>query len=102
MKNSNSSYQQLLAQRTALEQQIAAARKAELAGAVQEIQKLIEAFGLTESDIFSVSKRKRANAGSSATPKYRDPSTGQTWTGRGKPPNWIKDQDRSQFEISQK
>ena len=99
MTYSTSSYQELLAQRAALEQQIATARKAELAEAVQKIRKLIEAFGLTESDIFSSGKQKRTNAGSSVVPKYRDPSTGQTWTGRGKPPTWLKDKDRSLFEI---
>ena len=99
MKNPIGSYKELLAQREALEQQIAAARKAELAGAIQEARKLIEAFALTESDIFSTAKQKRSKVGSTVVPKYRDPSTGQTWTGRGKPPAWIKDKDRSQFEI---
>jgi len=94
---STHSYKDLLAQREALEQQIAAARKAEVAGAVQKIRDLVEAFGLTQDDIFRSAKQKR-EAGSVA-PKYRDPVTGQTWTGRGKPPNWIKDQDRSKFEI---
>lgn len=91
------SYKELLAQRDALEQQIAAARKAEVANAVQEIRGLIEAFGLTAEDVFSSAKPKRLT--SSVAPKYRDPVTGQTWTGRGKPPIWIKDQDRSQFAI---
>ena len=32
---------------------------------------------------------------------YRDPKSGKTWTGRGKPPNWIaKAKDRSAFLIS--
>jgi len=94
---STNSYKELLAQREALEQQIAAARKSEVSGAVQEIKALIEAFGLTQDDVFPPAKQKRE--ASSVAPKYRDPATGQTWTGRGKPPNWIKDQDRSQFAI---
>ncbi|MEX8193630.1 H-NS histone family protein [Comamonas guangdongensis] len=94
---STHSYKDLLAQREALEQQIAAARKSEVAGAVQEIKGLIEAFGLTQDDVFPPAKQKRETG--SVAPKYRDPATGQTWTGRGKPPAWIKDQDRSQFEI---
>ncbi|MEN2385728.1 H-NS histone family protein [Comamonas sp. A7-5] len=94
---STNSYKELLAQREALEQQIAAARKAEVAGAVQEIRSLIDAFGLTQDDVFPPAKQKRETA--SVAPKYRDPATGQTWTGRGKPPAWIKDQDRSKFEI---
>ncbi|MGV0962247.1 MAG: H-NS family nucleoid-associated regulatory protein [Limnohabitans sp.] len=30
---------------------------------------------------------------------YRDPVTGQTWTGRGKTPKWIEGKDRTQFVI---
>ena len=96
---STHSYKELLAQREALEQQIAAARKSEVAGAVQEIKSLIEAFGLTQDDIFSPTKHKQKRETVSVAPKYRDPATGQTWTGRGKPPVWIKDQDRSKFAI---
>jgi DNA-binding protein H-NS len=32
-------------------------------------------------------------------PKYRNQATGETWTGRGKPPKWIQGQDRDQFLI---
>ena len=53
------SYKALLAQREALEQQIAAARKSEVSGAVQEIKALIEAFGLTPDDVFPPAKQKR-------------------------------------------
>lgn len=96
---STHSYKDLLAQREALEQQIAAARKTEVADAVQKIKGLIEAFGLTQDDVFPAAKQKQKRETGSVAPKYRDPATGQTWSGRGKPPNWIKDQDRSKFEI---
>jgi len=33
-------------------------------------------------------------------PKYRDPATGKTWTGRGKAPKWIDGKDRSKFLIA--
>lgn len=94
---STNSYKELLAQRETLDQQIAAARKAEVAVAVQEIRGLIEAFGLTRDDVFPPAKQRRLTG--SVAAKYRDPATGLTWTGRGKPPAWIKDQDRSKFEI---
>jgi DNA-binding protein H-NS len=32
-------------------------------------------------------------------PKYRDPESGSTWSGRGKPPKWIAGQDRDSFLI---
>ena len=28
-------------------------------------------------------------------PKYKNPKTGETWTGRGKPPRWITDAENS-------
>ncbi|NUX58718.1 H-NS histone family protein [Paraburkholderia youngii] len=32
-------------------------------------------------------------------PKYRDPHSGDTWTGQGAEPNWIKGKDRFHFLI---
>ena len=96
---STHSYKELLAQREALEQQIAAARKSEVASAVQEIKSLIEAFGLTQDDVFSTAKQKPMREKVSVAPKYRDPATGATWTGRGKAPKWIEGQDREKFAI---
>ncbi len=59
MSTNITSYKELLAQREALEQQIAAARKAEVADAVQKIRGLVEAFGLTPEDVFPLAKPKR-------------------------------------------
>ena len=36
---------------------------------------------------------------SGVAPKYRDPESGSTWSGRGKPPKWIAGQDRDNFLI---
>lgn len=41
-----------------------------------------------------------APATNKVAPKYRDPITGQTWSGRGKPPLWIAGKDREQFLIT--
>jgi DNA-binding protein H-NS len=35
-------------------------------------------------------KKTRADAGKKAEPKYRDPKTGDTWSGRGRPAGWLK------------
>lgn len=97
------SYKELLQQREALEAQIAAARQNEVSGAVQKIRELVAEFGLTASDVFPSGRsggRVSSRAGSTVAPKYRDPSTGQTWTGRGKAPKWIADKDRDQFLIA--
>lgn len=94
-------YKELLAEREALDQQISAARKTEIADAISQIRNLIADHGLTEEDIFPTRRRAGSvkTGQSIVAPKYRDPATGATWTGRGKPPAWIRDQDREQFLI---
>ena len=94
------SYKELLKQREDLEQQIQNARKNELADAVAKVRALVTEYELTADDVFPPARaRASSSAGSKVAPKYRDPATGQTWTGRGKPPKWIADKDREQFAI---
>lgn len=94
-----SSYKDLLAQRANLNAQIEAARKSEVQEALSTIRGLVDEFKLTVTDVFPAGRTKRATAGTTVAPKYRDPNTGATWTGRGKPPLWITNKDRVQFEI---
>lgn len=92
---------QLLAQKAALEAQIEAARKAENAHAIAKVKALITEHGLTAQDIFGSAKRgpKAKSSGSKVTPKYKDPISGATWSGRGIAPKWIEGKDRTQFAI---
>lgn len=93
------SYKDLLQQREVLEQQISDARRRELADAIAKVRTMISEFGLTVQDVFPSGRGRSATAGSKVAPKYRDPATGQTWTGRGKAPKWIQNQAREQFLI---
>lgn len=79
-----SKYQELLAQRSALEQAIDKARKEELTAALNQARELVQKYELTAEDIFSADKVKKK-----VEPKYQDPETGMTWTGRGRKPLWI-------------
>ena len=90
-------YKTLLARKAELEAQIAQAQAEAKAKAVTEARALIQEHGLTAADVFPAAKAK----GSVGAPKYRDPATGATWTGRGKPPNWIVGKDRAPFQINQ-
>lgn len=93
------SYKELLARRQDLDAQIEALRKSESQDALATVRQLIAEFGLTQADIFPAGRAKSPLKGNTVAPKYRDPQTGATWTGRGKPPLWIANQDRTQFEI---
>lgn len=97
------SYKELLKQREALEQQIAEARQREITEAVRQVRALVAEFGLTAQDVFPIGKAAKASvakAGAKVAPKYRNPATGETWTGRGKAPKWIEGQDRDRFAIA--
>ena len=98
-----STYKELLEKKAALDAEIEAARKEEIGAAVSMVRELIAEFDLTERDIFGGS---RSSASSSepkvrkaVAAKYRNPATGETWTGRGKAPKWIDGQERSQYLI---
>lgn len=93
---------ELLEQREALEKAIANARQNEIADAVKKVRELVAEHGLTAQDVFPVRTRRTgsAKAAGKVAAKYRDPATGQTWTGRGKAPKWIDGKDRHQFLIT--
>lgn len=99
------SYKELLKQREALEQQINEARRRELSDAVAQVRSLVAEYGLTAQDVFPAGKAaagksaRSSTAGTKVAPKYRNPATGETWTGRGKAPRWIQNEDREKFAI---
>jgi DNA-binding protein H-NS len=98
------SYKELLKQREALEQQISEARRRELSDAVSQVRTLVAEYGLTAQDVFPVGKAsgksgRSSTAGTKVAPKYRNPATGETWTGRGKAPKWIQNESREKFVI---
>ena len=87
--------QELLAQKANLEKQIAETQRQERADAIAKVKSLMAEYGLTAADIAgrvnaAPGPRTSASAGKKVAPKYRNPSTGETWTGRGLQPNWLK------------
>jgi len=93
------SYKQLLEQRESLELQIREAKKRETGAAIAQVRALVAEFGLSPQDVFPSAKPRSARAGGKVAAKYRNPATGQTWTGRGKAPKWIDGQDRAKYLI---
>lgn len=84
-------YRELLVQREELEQQINEARQIEVGAAITQVKRLIADYGLTASDCGFRSGGDVAPVEKVRTPapvKYRGPE-GQTWSGRGRAPNWL-------------
>ncbi|MBA3589025.1 MAG: H-NS histone family protein [Methylibium sp.] len=99
-------YQELISQKAALEKQAAelhdqieTARQGEHTEAVAQIKALMEKHGVTMAELGGTKGKpgrtpraaKAANGpGRKVAPKYRNPATGDTWSGRGLQPNWLK------------
>ncbi|WP_423194654.1 H-NS histone family protein [Cupriavidus sp. H18C2] len=89
-------YKQLMAEKAALEAKLSEARAEEVAGVIAKIQELMADYGLSVEDIAGKRRRGRPAKNGSSTapktplpPKYMDPKTGNTWSGRGRAPAWL-------------
>lgn len=97
------SYKQLLAEKEALEAQLAEVRAVEIAGVIEKIRALMAEYELTVDDLASKRRGRPKGAKTAASPlppKYRDPKTGATWSGRGRAPAWLG-KNRAKFLIQE-
>ncbi len=92
------SYKDLQSQIEKLQKQAEQARDKEIATVVAQIRSLMAEYGIQASDLGISAKRKR-KTGTPAAPKFQNPQTGETWTGRGRAPKWIEGKDRAKFAI---
>ena len=90
-------YAELMAQIQALQKQAEELRQAEMASVIAEIRQKIRDYGLTAADLGLVAaassksdESSRAGKRAAVKPKYEDPATGKTWSGRGVMPKWMK------------
>ena len=81
------SYAELLKLQERIEAAIAAKRVEDAAATKEQLRAMAEKAGFSLNDLFG----KRGQKGSGQA-KYRNPKdTSQTWTGRGRKPNWLVD-----------
>ena len=96
--------QELLAQKAALEKQradlekqIAAARRAERSGVIAQIKSLMAEHDISLADLGARAApggkkppRVSKMAGRKVAIKFRNKATGESWSGRGLQPKWLK------------
>ena len=88
---------ELLAAREALDAKIQAVRSEARDAAIAQIRELMATYDLSQADVMpgaAAAARTRK-----IEPRYYDPNSGKTWTGRGKAPRWIAGQDYTNFLI---
>ncbi|WP_080441478.1 H-NS family nucleoid-associated regulatory protein [Burkholderia ubonensis] len=91
------SYRNYLEKRSKLEARFAEERLIAVEAILTEIRCCVREFGFVPEDIFPPDILRRATK---RRPRYFDPVSGATWSGAGREPEWIRDKDRKQFEIS--
>jgi DNA-binding protein H-NS len=87
-----SSLKDLLDRKAALEKEIESTRREELAGAIGKVKALMQEFGLTVADISSKSSVRPTSTakGGKVAAKYVNKATGDSWSGRGLQPKWLR------------
>jgi len=95
---------QLLEQKAALERQIADAQREARSTAIAQVKTLMAEHGLSMADLASrapiAAPKARAAGGAKVAIKYRNIATGDTWTGRGLKPKWLKAQLEAGKQLS--
>ena len=95
-------YEEIQAKIADLQAQAEIVKREEKEQAIAMARTMISAYGITAKDL-GLDKAPKVKSGpkpgQKLTPKYRDPVSGATWSGRGKTPRWINGADRSQYAI---
>ena len=94
------SYAEYVEQIVKLQSLAEAARRDETSGAIQKIKELMQLHGITVEDLAAGSRAKPAKAKNTVAAQFKNPETGETWTGRGRAPRWLDGQDKEQFRIA--
>ena len=79
----------LLLQEAELKKQIAELKKSNRKNAIEQIKSVMTQYDITVEDL---SKKSSPAAGTKVPPKWQDPVSGATWTGRGKNPAWFNEE----------
>lgn len=82
-------YRQLTEQLAKVQAQMEAAREKEVEATIAQIKEQIAEYGITAEELGFSSRRAASRKTGGLPPKYRDPKTGKTWSGRGRRPTWL-------------
>ena len=93
------SYAEYVEQIAKLQSLAEATRQAEINDAIKKIKDLMQLHGVTVDDLGSGSRAKPTKAKGSVAAQFKNPETGETWTGRGRAPRWLDGKDKEAYRI---
>jgi DNA-binding protein H-NS len=92
------SLEQLEAQKASYEKRIAELRQQERDAALQTVRELVAKHKFTAKEISQPPAGAHpANPTETVEAKYRNPETGETWSGRGRAPAWLEGANKDQY-----
>lgn len=92
-------YKELQDQITKLKQDAEELRLKEIDGAIAQIKALMNDYGISVQDIEGSGRRKGVKTSSLSNVQFKD-NAGNTWSGRGRMPAWLKGKDKEQFRVN--
>lgn len=81
---------ELTERRAALDAEIARLQSTARAEAIAQVKELMAQFELNVSDLAVSEGAKTKRKSGTVAAKYRDANTGNTWSGRGLQPKWLR------------
>lgn len=84
------SYDQLLYLKQRVDQELAGRGNAELHALKEKLILIANAQGLSLIELFGGKPARREKRKREVRAKYRNPETGETWSGMGKPKKWLQ------------
>lgn len=100
------SYQNILGEIQRLQRLAEKRRRKEVGAVIAEIRRKMADYGITLEELGKAAgkraaaaskkaKKPKAKKKRSVAPKYRDPQTGATWSGRGLAPKWLAAKEKA-------
>jgi DNA-binding protein H-NS len=94
------SYAEYVEQIAKLQSLAETARKDEINDAIKTIKDLMQLHGVSIEDLSAGRRAKPTKAKGSVAAQFKNPETGETWSGRGRAPLWLAGKDKEQFRIA--
>jgi DNA-binding protein H-NS len=91
-------YKELQDQIAALQSKAEETRAQELDGAIHQIKALMHEYGIAVDDLKTTTKKKEKKPKLKSNVQFQD-AHGNTWSGRGRMPDWLKGKDKENFRV---
>jgi DNA-binding protein H-NS len=96
----SSKYLELIRQREVIQSQIDLVKRRELDEILREIIKIMREFDISADELAAMlPHERRGGRRKGVAPKYMNLNTGETWSGRGRRPAWLKDKNLDDFRL---